>query len=131
MDFVEFHLDWVLQKLANSSPTEPPFSVIRLGEFRKFLATNFISKVAQILGHFLGYSENHHFERKNVCGYFWENFKGSLNCNIRPHCLRSSLLHLPTYDDHDDDDHDDDDHDDDDDGSGDGVPCSNFHPSLE
>ena len=53
MDFVEFHLDWVLQKLANSSPTEPPFSVIRLGEFRKFLATNFISKVAQILGHFL------------------------------------------------------------------------------
>ena len=46
-------------------------SVTRLGDFWKFLATNFLTKVTQIFGNFLGYCEKHYFVSKNSCGSFW------------------------------------------------------------
>ena len=39
-------------------------SVTRLGEFRKFLETNFGSKVAQMYSNFLGYFKEHPFQGK-------------------------------------------------------------------
>ena len=36
-------------------------SVTRLGDFWNFLATNFITKVVQMIGNFLGNFENHRF----------------------------------------------------------------------
>ena len=48
----------------------------RLGDFWKLLATNFLTKVAQIFGNFLGYCEKHYSVSKNCCGSFldivWE-----------------------------------------------------------
>ena len=44
--------------------------VTRLGDFWKFLAKKFLSKVAQIFGNLLGYSEKHYFVSKNCCGSF-------------------------------------------------------------
>ena len=37
----------------------PPYNVTRLGDFWKFLATNFLTKVTKIFGNFLGYCEKH------------------------------------------------------------------------
>ena len=45
--------------------------VTRLGDFWKFLAKRFLSKVAQIFGNLLGYSEKHYFVSKNCCGSFF------------------------------------------------------------
>ena len=45
-------------------------SVTILGDFWKFLMTNFETKVAQVIGDFLGGFENNNFLSKNVCGYF-------------------------------------------------------------
>ena len=36
------------------------FSVTKLDDRRKFFATNYLTKVAQIFGDFLGYLEKHH-----------------------------------------------------------------------
>ena len=49
-------------------------SVTRLGGFWNFLATNFITKVAQMFGDFLGSCEKHCFLKSNLIGYFWGNF---------------------------------------------------------
>ena len=40
------------------------YSVTRLGGFSKFLATNFLIKVAQIYGNFWGYLEECYFLRR-------------------------------------------------------------------
>ena len=51
-------------------------SVTRLGDFRKFLVTKFLTKVAQIICNFLGYFEKPHYHvGKNCCGYFFGNFE--------------------------------------------------------
>ena len=42
----------------------------RLGDLLKFLVTNSLSKVAQILGDFLGYFEKYYFFIKHCSGYF-------------------------------------------------------------
>ena len=51
-------------------------SVTRLGDFWKLMPTNFLTKVAQIFGNFLGYCEKHYSVSKNCCGSFldivWE-----------------------------------------------------------
>ena len=64
-------------------------SVTRLGNFLKFSATNFLTKVAQIFGNFLGCCEKHYFISKNYCGSFlgivwkiWATFYS----NIWSHC---------------------------------------------
>ena len=49
-------------------------SVTRLGNFFIFLAINFITKVAQMFGDFLGSCEKHCFLKSNLIGYFWGNF---------------------------------------------------------
>ena len=56
-----------------------PFSKLgvsgtRLGDFRKFLVTNFLTKVAQIFGDFLGFVERHHFKVNTAVALFWVNF---------------------------------------------------------
>ena len=47
-----------------------PGSVTRLGHFRKFLEANFLVKVAQIFGNFLGYFEVCHCIIKSYFGFF-------------------------------------------------------------
>ena len=49
-------------------------SVTRLGDFWKFLVTNFITKVAKVLGDFLGFLERQHFKVNNAVVTFWVNF---------------------------------------------------------
>ena len=46
-------------------------SVTRVGYFWKILATNFLAKVSQIFGDFLGYLENTAFEEITVMATFW------------------------------------------------------------
>ena len=49
-------------------------SVSRLGDFGKFFAANFLSKVAQIFSDFLGYFAKYHLEVKTgVRWYFLGN----------------------------------------------------------
>ena len=47
------------------------FSVTRLGDFLNFLATNLITKVAQIVGDFLGSFEKHCFLSQTGLATFW------------------------------------------------------------
>ena len=49
-------------------------SVTRLGGFWNFLATNFITKVAQMFGDFLGSCEIHCFLRQTGDATFWATF---------------------------------------------------------
>ena len=49
-------------------------SVTRLGDFWKFVAIKFLTKVAQIIGNFLGYFENHHSYLKTADANFWATF---------------------------------------------------------
>ena len=46
-------------------------SVIRLGEFCKFLVTYFLSKVAQMSGDFSNYFENVTFQVETAVATFW------------------------------------------------------------
>ena len=46
----------------------------RWGDFCKFLATNFITKVGKMFGDFFGYIEKHHFLSETSCGYFWKDW---------------------------------------------------------
>ena len=41
----------------------------------KFSVTNFLAKVAQLFGDFLGYFEKYHFLSKNCRGYFGSTFE--------------------------------------------------------
>jgi len=63
-------------------------SVTRLGNFLKFSATNFLTKVAQIFGNFLGYCEMHYFVNKNYhasfLGIVWK-ICATFNSNIWSH----------------------------------------------
>ena len=47
----------------------------RLGYFSKFLATAFSSKIAQILGDFLGYFEKCHFKIKTAVATIWATWE--------------------------------------------------------
>ena len=53
-------------------------SVTRVGYFRKILATNFLAKVSQIFGDFLGYLENTAFEEITVMATFWATLQKNL-----------------------------------------------------
>ena len=62
--------------------------VTRLGDFWNFLATNFITKVAQMFGDFEGNCEKHFFFKSNWLGYFWATFGktwATFYFNIRSH----------------------------------------------
>ena len=62
-------------------------SVTRLDNFWKLLETNFCSKVAQILGAFLGFLENTFFNKKYcpLCSDSLWKILATLNCNIWSH----------------------------------------------
>ena len=49
--------------------------VIRLGDFWNFLAINFVTKVAQMFGDFLGNCENHHILSQTGEVTFWATFR--------------------------------------------------------
>ena len=49
-------------------------SVTSLANFRKFLSTNFLTKVDQTFVDFLGYFENDHLISENGCCNFWATF---------------------------------------------------------
>ena len=70
-------------------------SVTRLGDFWKFLATNILTKVAQIFGNFLGCCEKHYFVSKNCCGSFlgrvWKNW-ATFYSNIWSHCVWTTFF---------------------------------------
>ena len=48
-----------------------------MGDFSKLLATNFLTKVAQILGDFLGYFEKPHFKVKTALTTIWATLGNS------------------------------------------------------
>ena len=50
-------------------------SVTRLGDFRRFLITYFLIKVAQMYGAFWGYFEKHYFLSEKYWGFFWAMFE--------------------------------------------------------
>ena len=52
----------------------PSFSVPRLGDFLKFLVTNFHGKEPKIFNNVLGYLQKHLFLRKNCYCNFLDNF---------------------------------------------------------
>ena len=49
-------------------------SVTRLGYYWTILATNFLTKVAQMFTNILGYYEKWHFKKKNYFNHFLGNF---------------------------------------------------------
>ena len=49
-------------------------SVTRLGDFWKLVATKSLTKVAQIIGNFLGYFEKTHSYVKTAVATFWATF---------------------------------------------------------
>ena len=59
-------------------------SVTRLGDFFKFLVTNYLSKVAQILWWLFGISWKHHFFRKNGSGYIFGQLEIKLGYFFNP-----------------------------------------------
>ena len=65
-DFFHFAETFETQKLNLSLKLFVLSSVIRLGDFCNFLATNFITKVAQMIGNFWGNFENHCILRQIV-----------------------------------------------------------------
>ena len=46
-----------------------------MGYFGKVLETNFLTKVAQTSGDFLGYLQRCHYLSRHNCGYFLGNFR--------------------------------------------------------
>ena len=56
-----------------------------LGYFWNVLATNFLTKAAQIFGNSLGYFEKHYFLSKNCRGYFLATFGIKLDCFLFQH----------------------------------------------
>ena len=65
-------------------------SVTTFGDFRTFLGTNDITKVAQKIGSFLDYFETHHILSKNWYGYFlatFENCLATFHSNIWSQCF--------------------------------------------
>ena len=51
------------------------YSVTRLCDFWIFLATKFLTKVAQLFSDFMGYFENHNFQTTTVvAGHIWSPF---------------------------------------------------------
>ena len=64
-------------------------SVTRLGYFLKFMAITFLTKVAQMIGYFLGYFGKWHYLSQICYGYFWDNYWknwATLNSNIWSFC---------------------------------------------
>ena len=64
-------------------------SVTRLGNFWKFEVTKFLTKIAQIFGHYLGHFEKLWILRKSCFRYFFGDFWKSLATfyfNIWSHC---------------------------------------------
>ena len=61
-------------------------SVTRLGDFRKFLVTNYPTKVAQMYGDFWAILENITSKQKLLWAISW-NVSGSFYFNIWSHCL--------------------------------------------
>ena len=47
----------------------------QIGQFWKFLVTNFLSNIAQMFGDVLGNLENHHFLSQAAVTYFWATFE--------------------------------------------------------
>ena len=72
---------WRLAVLRTSSET-------RLGDFRKFLAANFLIKVAQIFGNFLGFFE--------VCHYIIKKLLWFLLGPVKQNWVKFSSQHLVT-----------------------------------
>ena len=69
---------------------QPAPSVTKLGDFLKFLVTNYLQKVAKTCGDFLGLSEKHHFQVKTVVATFWATFvyiRATFYFNVWLHCL--------------------------------------------
>ena len=69
--------------LKPNPPSSLLISVTRLGEFSKFLTTNFFTKVAQIFGNNLGNFTVYHIFRKSCFGYFLGNI-GKLGLLLIP-----------------------------------------------
>ena len=66
----------------------------RLGGFWYFLATNFITKVAQMFGNILGRCENHRFLSQTGEVTFWATFKTTwvtFYSNIWSRCTRPTF----------------------------------------
>ena len=63
----------------------------QIGQFWKFLATNFITKVGKMFGDFFGYIEKHHFLSETSCGYFWKDW-ATFYSYIWSHCSQSTYL---------------------------------------
>ena len=77
-------------------------SVTRLGDFFNFLATDFLSKVAQMSGDFCSYFVKHHFSSWNCHGYFlghsWK-FWATFYFNLWSHGMQScQIYHSERYD---------------------------------
>ena len=77
-------------------PNPPPsllIGVTRLGEFSKFLATNFVIKVAQIFGNNLGKITVYHIFRKKLLwllfGQYWQ-IRVTFNSDLWSHWSPSS-----------------------------------------
>ena len=71
-------------------------SLTRLGGFWNLLSTNFLTKVAQLLGDSLGCFGKQHFLRKiliYILGKFWINL-ATFHSNIWAHCLQPHLISL-------------------------------------
>ena len=62
----------------------PENSVTRLFDFWNFLAINFVTKVAQMFGDFLGNCENHHILSQTGEVTFWATFRKTwATCNFK------------------------------------------------
>ena len=72
-------------------------SVIRLGDFWKFLSTNFITKVAQIFGGFWAILKNVTFFEENLMWlHYFLNISATFNSYIWSHWSRDSLSLIGT-----------------------------------
>ena len=69
----------------------------RLGNFEKFLATNFHVKVAKTFGNFLGHFEILHFQLKAAVAAFWATF-GNIRTNFSPSGHKESTINSAKLD---------------------------------
>ena len=86
---------------ANSrTTTKLVISGTRLGDFWKFLATNFIAKVDQLFGDFLGYFDKYHFLSQSCHGYSCTTFEefGLLLIPTSSHTASDKNCISPTMD---------------------------------
>ena len=70
-------------------------SETRLGDLFKFYVTNFLSKIAQILGDFLGYFEKDHFLLNTALDPFGARFRknsATFLSNFRSHWTNERLI---------------------------------------